>query len=167
MNKGMKLRERRKSLGLTMKVVAEAVGVAEATVQRWESGNIESIRADKLTKLSVILQLPIEELTSWFDKEAEWKTHDSHADLEKICSEVEVAKCIQEIYGMDTVQLFSKLIELNESERNKISELLFGYCKLDEIDRAEVRGNIKGIIDTLLSDSKYSIQKESSSGKAM
>lgn len=80
---------------------------------------------------------------------------------------MEIAKYIQEIYGLDTLNLFSKLLELNENERNKISELLFGYSKLDEIDRAEVRGNIKGIIDTLLSDSKYSVQKESSSGKAM
>lgn len=167
MNKGVKIKARRKELRLTLKEVADSVGVAEATVQRWESGNIESIRADRLTKLSAVLERPIEELTSWFDKESEWKEHDQKADLEKICSEVEIAKYIQEIYGLDTLNLFSKLLELNENERNKISELLFGYSKLDEIDRAEVRGNIKGIIDTLLSDSKYSVQKESSSGKAM
>lgn len=167
MNKGAKIKERRKFLRLTLKEVAAAVGVAEATVQRWESGNIESIRADRITKLSSILQLPVEEVTGWFSKEEEWKKLDSEANLEQICSEVELAKCIEEVYGMDALHAFSKFLELNEKERSKITELLFSYSTLDEIDRAEVRGNIKGIIDTLLTDPKYSIQKESSDGKAI
>jgi toxin-antitoxin system, antitoxin component, xre family len=166
-NKGAKIKERRKFLRLTLKEVAAAVGVAEATVQRWESGNIESIRADRITKLSNVLQLPVEEVTGWFSKEEEWKKLDSEANLEQICSEVELAKCIEEVYGTDALHTFSKFLELNEKERNKITELLFSYSTLDEIDRAEVRGNIKGIIDTLLSDPKYSIQKESSGGKAI
>lgn len=167
MNKGAKIKERRKFLRLTLKEVAAAVGVAEATVQRWESGNIESIRADRITKLSSILQLPVEEVTGWFSKEEEWKKLDSEANLEQIYSEVELAKCIEEVYGMDALHAFSKFLELNEKERSKITELLFSYSTLDEIDRAEVRGNIKGIIDTLLTDPKYSIQKESSDGKAI
>lgn len=167
MNKGTKIKERRKYLRLTLKEVAAAVGVAEATVQRWESGNIESIRADRITKLSNVLQLPIEEVTGWFSKEEEWKKLDSEANLEQICSEVELAKCIEEVYGTDALHAFSKFLELNEKERSKITELLFNYSTLDEIDRAEVRGNIKGIIDTLLTDPKYSIQKESSGGKAI
>lgn len=167
MNKGTKIKERRKYLRLTLKEVAAAVGVAEATVQRWESGNIESIRADRITKLSNVLQLPIEEVTGWFSKEEEWKKLDSEANLEQICSEVELAKCIEEVYGTDALHAFSKFLELNEKERSKITELLFSYSTLDEIDRAEVRGNIKGIIDTLLTDPKYSIQKESSGWKAI
>lgn len=167
MNKGTKIKERRKYLRLTLKEVAAAVGVAEATVQRWESGNIESIRADRITKLSNVLQLPIEEVTGWFSKEEEWKKLDSEANLKQICSEVELAKCIEEVYGTDALHAFSKFLELNEKERSKITELLFSYSTLDEIDRAEVRGNIKGIIDTLLTDPKYSIQKESSGGKAI
>ena len=167
MNKGAKIKERRKFLRLTLKEVAAAVGVAEATVQRWESGNIESIRADRITKLSNVLQLPIEEVTGWFSKEEEWKKLDSEANLEQICSEVELAKCIEEVYGTDALHAFSKFLELNEKERSKITELLFSYSTLDEIDRAEVRGNIKGVIDTLLYDPKYFIQKESSGGKAI
>ena len=69
MNKGDKIKERRKSLQLTLKEVATAVGVAEATVQRWESGNIGTIRADRITKLSRVLQLPVEEVTEWFSEE--------------------------------------------------------------------------------------------------
>ena len=64
MNKGVKLKERRKELRLTLKEVAAAVGVAEATVQRWESGNIVNFKVDKIPKLASVLQLPVEELTN-------------------------------------------------------------------------------------------------------
>lgn len=51
------LRNRRKELGLTMKEVATAVGVSEATVSRWESGNIANMGRDKINALSKVLNL--------------------------------------------------------------------------------------------------------------
>lgn len=38
------LKQRRAELGLTLKQVADAVGVSEATVQRWESGKATPTR---------------------------------------------------------------------------------------------------------------------------
>jgi len=51
------LRTHRKSKGLTQLDVANAVGVSEATVSRWESGDIENMRRDKIAALSRILGL--------------------------------------------------------------------------------------------------------------
>lgn len=48
------LSERRKELGLTQKEVADAVGVAEATVSRWESGEIANMRRDRISALAKI-----------------------------------------------------------------------------------------------------------------
>ena len=62
------LKQRRKELGLTLAQVADMVGVAEATVQRWESGNIKSVRYDKIGKLSEALKVRPESLMNW-----EWK----------------------------------------------------------------------------------------------
>lgn len=42
------LKAKRKELGLTLAQIAEKIGVTEATVQRWESGNIKSLRHDAL-----------------------------------------------------------------------------------------------------------------------
>ena len=50
------LTDRRKELGLTMKQVAEAVGVSEATVSRWESGQIANMRRDRINSYAHILQ---------------------------------------------------------------------------------------------------------------
>ena len=51
------LKTRRKELGLTMKEVAKAVGVSEATVSRWESGNIANMGRDKIYALSKVLEI--------------------------------------------------------------------------------------------------------------
>lgn len=51
------LKERRQQLGMTMLKVAQAVGVSEATVSRWESGDIANMRRDKIAKLASALQL--------------------------------------------------------------------------------------------------------------
>ena len=53
------LRQRRKELGLTMKQVADAVGVSEATISRYESGDIKNMRRDRIDKYAKALQVEI------------------------------------------------------------------------------------------------------------
>lgn len=57
MNTNELLKNKRKALNLTMKQVAEYVGVSEATVSRWESGNIANMGRDKIALLSQILKI--------------------------------------------------------------------------------------------------------------
>ena len=49
------IRERRVMLGLTMKEVADKVGVSEATISRWESGEIANMRRRAISSLSKAL----------------------------------------------------------------------------------------------------------------
>ena len=48
---------RRKELNLTLDEVAKAVGVSKATVFRWESGEIDNMRRDRIAALARILQV--------------------------------------------------------------------------------------------------------------
>lgn len=57
MNTNELIKFRRKELKLTMKEVADAVGVSEATVSRWESGNIANMGRDKIALLSKTLKI--------------------------------------------------------------------------------------------------------------
>lgn len=50
------LKVRRKEVGLTQKQVADFVGVAEATVSRWESGDIANMRRDRIARLAEALK---------------------------------------------------------------------------------------------------------------
>lgn len=59
------LKSRRKDLGMTLAQVAEKMGVTEATVQRWESGNIKSIRYDKIDRLADVLKVDPASFMGW------------------------------------------------------------------------------------------------------
>lgn len=59
------LRNRRIDLGLTLKEVATAVGVSEATVSRWESGDIENMRRDRIAALAAVLDISPGVIMGW------------------------------------------------------------------------------------------------------
>lgn len=51
------IKKNRLALNLTLEDIAKAVGVSKSTVQRWESGQINNMRRDKIDALSKILQI--------------------------------------------------------------------------------------------------------------
>lgn len=57
MNINKFLKNRRKELGLTMLDVAKACDVSEATVSRWESGDISNMKRSRIAALAEILQI--------------------------------------------------------------------------------------------------------------
>lgn len=59
------LKNRRIELGLTMKEVSEIVGVSEATISRWESGDIANMRRDKIAALANALQMSPAVIMGW------------------------------------------------------------------------------------------------------
>lgn len=56
-NIGWNLRNRRQERNLSQREVANYVGVTEATVSRWESGQIGNMRRDRIDKLARILNV--------------------------------------------------------------------------------------------------------------
>jgi len=49
---------RREELGLTLEEVANVVGVKKSTILRWERGDINNPRRDRIALLASVLQLP-------------------------------------------------------------------------------------------------------------
>lgn len=60
-----KIKELRKKSGLTMRQLADAVNVSEATISRWESGNIPNMRRDKIYDLAKALHTTPAYLMGW------------------------------------------------------------------------------------------------------
>lgn len=65
------LKNRRKELNLSQKDVANYVGVSEATVSRWESGNIANMGRDKIALLSQILRTSPSVIAGYDDNDEE------------------------------------------------------------------------------------------------
>lgn len=49
------IKKRRLEIGATLEEIASVVGVSKTTVQRWESGNIENMKRDKIALLAKAL----------------------------------------------------------------------------------------------------------------
>ena len=123
------VRTQRKRIGKTLEEVGKAVGVAKATVQRWESGEIKDIRREKLVKLAVALETTPAYLMGWDSPKWEkdmiedyWRGNDEEkmALVEKygVCDEIHTH------YIAMTKQLSdicaSKQLNLTDHERNLI-----------------------------------------------
>jgi transcriptional regulator with XRE-family HTH domain len=65
------IKKYRKEKGMTLKELAEKVGITEATMQKYEAGNIKSITMDMFYKIAQSLDIPSENLSEWEDGELE------------------------------------------------------------------------------------------------
>lgn len=57
MNINTKIAHRRKELGLTLEDVGKIVGVGKSTVRKWETGDIENMKRDKIALLAQALKV--------------------------------------------------------------------------------------------------------------
>lgn len=61
------IKNRRMELGLTLKEVANALGIAESTVSRYENSNIQNMGIDKVVALAKVLKCSPTYLLGWTD----------------------------------------------------------------------------------------------------
>ncbi|MBP3633140.1 MAG: helix-turn-helix domain-containing protein [Oscillospiraceae bacterium] len=54
---GLRIEQRRKALGLTLEYVADEIGVAKSTIQRYEKGTIEKIKLPVIEAISRVLNV--------------------------------------------------------------------------------------------------------------
>lgn len=74
-----RIKERRLALDLTLAEVAERLGVKEATVQRYESGEIKNIKHETIGRLATMLQCSPMYLMGW--EQTHVVLEDDHKDI--------------------------------------------------------------------------------------
>lgn len=62
-----RIKNRRQQLGYTLLYIAEQLGVKEATVQRYESGDIKNIKHETVVSIAEILRCDPAYLMGWQD----------------------------------------------------------------------------------------------------
>ena len=89
---GNNIKKYRKEKDLTLKELADRVGLTEATVQKYEAGNIKKIDVEMLKKLSDALGVLPENLTEWekeeYQKYREAKQGTQEAKIIKMYSQL-------------------------------------------------------------------------------
>lgn len=65
------IKMRRLELDMTMKELAQKVGVSEGTISRWESGDIANMKRDKIAALARALEVPPAVLMDWEEYDSE------------------------------------------------------------------------------------------------
>lgn len=66
-----KIKNRRLELGLTLEDVAHKMGVSAPTIQRYESGEIQNMRRDKIQSLANALNLSPAYLMGWQEEKTD------------------------------------------------------------------------------------------------
>ena len=88
----LNLKERRIELGLTMLEVAKLVGVSEATISRYESGNIKNMRRDRIEKYASALKVSP---SSFLDINEDNDTTSADSDLSALMQKYDNIKPIK------------------------------------------------------------------------
>ena len=92
------LRNRRIELGLSMKELAEKVGVSEGTISRWESGKIEDMKRSRIKALSDALHISPAVIMEWEDEPQQPKKTDTQSDKIQWYQDPKTAEIAQRIY---------------------------------------------------------------------
>lgn len=127
------LSERRKELGYTMKDVANLVGVSEATISRWESGDIANMRRDRIAKLADALKISPAVIMGWDEKPEKVKVkydfhlfgEDAPEDQPTYYLDPEAAALAQELYERPEMRvLFDASRNATKEDIEQVADIL-------------------------------------------
>lgn len=122
-NIGKRIKERRKLLNLSVDDLALKIGKNRATIYRYENGNIKDLPISILEILAQSLETTPAYLMGWNQKSQEKLEDFPQAQKRQL-------------------QRYSQILK----EVPEVEEVVESYAALDAVDRAEIRGEIKGLL---------------------
>ena len=103
------IKERRKELGLTLAEIAKMVGVTEATVQRWESGNIKNLRQERIASLAVALGTTPAYLMGWENESTNEEKPPTPEEQERKAKKQQLIAILDDLSEQELDFLFAQL----------------------------------------------------------
>lgn len=103
----------RNKKGLTLDEVSSRLGVSKPTLQRYESGVINTVPYDKVQRLAEIFDTSPSELMGWNDFD---EKHNVHGEVTR---EVKAAEEVHACFGEKATRILEDFISLNDMGQNK------------------------------------------------
>ena len=100
-----KIKELRKSKGLTLEQVGNLVGVGKSTVRKWETGIVQNMKSDKILSLAKALDTTPAYLMGW--EEDEKKDAIQTDIILRMRSDSDFMSAVNSLYKLDKEQLQS------------------------------------------------------------
>lgn len=84
MNFSKRMKQSREKQGITLAELGRRIGKTEATVQRYESGNIKNLKNDTIENIANALNVNPAYLMGWYDEQPQQDTIAAHFDKENL-----------------------------------------------------------------------------------
>lgn len=116
-----KIKGLRKAKGYTLQELGDKVGVTPSTVRKWESGEIETIRSDKLDSLARALDVAPAYLMGWTEEKGRYVNYGNDPRL---------FVPITDLSATDFKELIrdpaweAKILEVNPNEENPFRKVI-------------------------------------------
>lgn len=154
MNTGRRIKELRKKQGMSAETLAALCNVSPATIYRYEKGDIENMRTDKLTPIAAALHTTPAYLMGWADDPTDFDDAQIIAEIPKAYidyfgGDVEKAyRAMRAAWGDSLAEskkapdTFIDVEDLSEDKRYLVEKIM-------SLSDAEVRG-LRAIVDQVL-----------------
>lgn len=118
------IKNRRKELGLTMKEVAKAVGVSEATVSRWESGDIGDMKRSRIAALAKVLRISPNVIMGWKDEEDFKLGNLLSTDDENLITLINTLVNLPEEKLMSLKNIFEDILKMDDKQIKQLKKFI-------------------------------------------
>lgn len=129
------IKQRRLELGLTLKDVSQALGVAESTILRYETSDIQNMGIDKIENLAKVLNTTPDYLMGW-KKDDSYHSLINDAQLKRVDKDVDFQEILIEVNKLNDTGL-NRLDKYLQVLRDKKMDALPNWA--DQIKPVEVR----------------------------
>ncbi len=118
---GKRIKEIRKSKGISQKQLAGILEVTETMVSQYERG-LKNPKIETLQKIANALQVSIADLR---EDLALWQKFDAEIDTVKLSSESNAFEAVQAAFGKTVCDILGDLSKLNKTGQEKAADYVF------------------------------------------
>lgn len=124
------IKSRRKELGLTLLDIAKACNVSEATVSRWESGDIGDMKRSRIAALAKILQISPSIIVGTDEDDENDYLGNHKENLNYLKDKPELLELYEDIVANDKlVLLFDKAKKLSPEDLEQVLKIIDTFNK--------------------------------------